>query len=88
MDTMLLLKASVLLAATLLAARLLRRAPAAARHGLWSLAFAAVLALPLLTSALPALDVPVPAGWEASSSVRSIRRVTRSAERASGCARR
>jgi beta-lactamase regulating signal transducer with metallopeptidase domain len=71
MDVMLLLKASVLLAATLLAARLLRRAPAAARHRLWSLAFAAVLALPLLAFALPALYVPMPAGWRASSSLRS-----------------
>lgn len=59
MDELLLLKASVLLAATLAAARLMRRAPASARHRLWSLAFAAMLALPILTSALPALYVPV-----------------------------
>jgi beta-lactamase regulating signal transducer with metallopeptidase domain/predicted nucleic acid-binding Zn-ribbon protein len=65
MDAMLLLKASLLLSVTLLAARLLQRAPAATRHRLWSLAFAALLALPLLASALPALSVPVPAGWRA-----------------------
>ena len=67
---MLLLKASLLLSVTLLAARLLRRAPAVTRHGLWSVAFAAVLALPLLTSALPALYVPVPAGWATAASPR------------------
>ena len=60
MDGLLLLKASVLLAATLLTARLLRRAPAASRHRLWTVAFAAVLALPLLAASLPALYVPVP----------------------------
>jgi beta-lactamase regulating signal transducer with metallopeptidase domain len=60
MDALLLLKASVLLAATLLTARLLRRAPAASRHRLWTVAFAAVLALPLLAALLPALYVPVP----------------------------
>jgi beta-lactamase regulating signal transducer with metallopeptidase domain/predicted nucleic acid-binding Zn-ribbon protein len=65
MDAMLLLKASLLLSVTLLAARLLRRAPAATRHRLWSLAFAALLALPLLAYALPALSVPVPNGWRA-----------------------
>jgi beta-lactamase regulating signal transducer with metallopeptidase domain/predicted nucleic acid-binding Zn-ribbon protein len=57
---LLLLKTSVLLAATLGAAYLLRRAPAAARHRLWTVAFAAMLALPLLAVALPALYVPMP----------------------------
>jgi beta-lactamase regulating signal transducer with metallopeptidase domain/predicted nucleic acid-binding Zn-ribbon protein len=60
MDAMLLLKASLVLSATLLTARLLRRAPAASRHRLWTVAFAAVLALPLLASLLPAVYVPVP----------------------------
>jgi beta-lactamase regulating signal transducer with metallopeptidase domain len=60
MDAMLLLKASLLLIATLWAAHLLRRAPAASRHRLWTVAFAAVLALPLLASLLPAVHVPVP----------------------------
>jgi beta-lactamase regulating signal transducer with metallopeptidase domain/predicted nucleic acid-binding Zn-ribbon protein len=61
MDAVLLLKATLLLSATLLAARLLRRAPAASRHRLWTVAFAAVLALPLLALALPAIYVPMPA---------------------------
>jgi beta-lactamase regulating signal transducer with metallopeptidase domain/predicted nucleic acid-binding Zn-ribbon protein len=60
---MLLLKASLLLSATLLAARLLCRAPAVTRYRLWTFAFGAVLALPLLAAALPALYVPVPAVW-------------------------
>jgi beta-lactamase regulating signal transducer with metallopeptidase domain/predicted nucleic acid-binding Zn-ribbon protein len=68
---MLLLKASLLLSMTLLAARLLRRAPAAIRHRLWSFAFAALLTLPLLASVLPALHVPVPAGWRAPASLRT-----------------
>jgi beta-lactamase regulating signal transducer with metallopeptidase domain/predicted nucleic acid-binding Zn-ribbon protein len=61
MDMMLVLKASVLLGAVLTAARILRRAPAATRHGLWSVAFTALLALPFLSSVLPSLRVPVPA---------------------------
>jgi beta-lactamase regulating signal transducer with metallopeptidase domain len=56
----LLFKASLLLSATLLAARLLRRAPASARHRLWTLAFAAILTLPLLAALVPAIHVPVP----------------------------
>jgi beta-lactamase regulating signal transducer with metallopeptidase domain len=60
MDALLLLKASLLLSATLLGARLLRRAPASARHCLWTLAFAAILALPLLTVLVPAIHVPMP----------------------------
>ena len=55
MDMMLLLKASVLLTAALAGARLLRGAPAATRHRLWSAAFAALLALPLLAFVVPAL---------------------------------
>jgi len=57
------IKASLLLAAALLGARALRRAPAAARHALWSVTFAGLLALPLLAGALPSLHVPVPDGW-------------------------
>jgi beta-lactamase regulating signal transducer with metallopeptidase domain len=60
MDAVLLLKASLLLSAMLLAARLLRRAPAVTRHRLWTFTFAAVLCLPLLAVALPALYVPMP----------------------------
>ena len=62
MTVMLLLKASVLLGGALIAARILRRAPAATRHGLWSIAFAALLALPVLASVVPSLPVPMPAG--------------------------
>lgn len=66
MDMMLLLlKASALLTAALAAARILRRAPAATRHGLWSVAFAALLALPFLASIVPSLRVPVPASLSA-----------------------
>src|SRR6266852_8717317 len=61
MDAMLLLKASLLLSATLLVARLLHSAPAVTRHRLWTFAFASVLALPVLAVALPALYVPLPA---------------------------
>jgi beta-lactamase regulating signal transducer with metallopeptidase domain len=63
MDAMLLLKVTLLLSVTLLAARLLGRAAAATRHRLWTLAFAAVLSLPVLTSALPPLHVPMPDRW-------------------------
>ena len=52
MDVMV-LKASLLLAAALGVARSLRRAPAVMRHGLWTVAFAALLALPLLAATLP-----------------------------------
>jgi beta-lactamase regulating signal transducer with metallopeptidase domain/predicted nucleic acid-binding Zn-ribbon protein len=57
-----LLKASVLLAVALVVARALRRAPAARRHGVWSAAFVALVALPFLALTMPALHVPVP-GW-------------------------
>jgi hypothetical protein len=63
---LLLLKATLLLSLPLLAARLLRRAPAAVRHGLCTLTFAAVLALPFLASTLPTLAVPVSARWSAA----------------------
>jgi beta-lactamase regulating signal transducer with metallopeptidase domain/predicted nucleic acid-binding Zn-ribbon protein len=60
---LILIKASVLLAAALLATRMLRTSPAATRHALWSVTFAALLALPLLDGAVPSLRVPVPDGW-------------------------
>jgi beta-lactamase regulating signal transducer with metallopeptidase domain len=63
---LLLLKASLLMVVALIAARLLRRAPAAVRHQLWSLGFAALLGLPLLAAALPGLDVPIPSAWRSS----------------------
>lgn len=58
------LKASVLLSATLAGAWLLRRTCAASRHQVWSLGFAALLALPLLGAALPALHVPLATATE------------------------
>ena len=70
MGPLLLLKVSLLLAVTLVAARLLRRAPAMARHGLWSLAFGSLLLLAPLAALLPALHVPVPAGWESPAPPR------------------
>src|SRR5688572_4694398 len=64
MGPLLLLKVSLVLAVTLVAARLLNRAPAATRHGLWSLAFGSLLLLAPLAAVLPVLHVPVPASWE------------------------
>jgi beta-lactamase regulating signal transducer with metallopeptidase domain/predicted nucleic acid-binding Zn-ribbon protein len=64
---LLLLKASLLLGAALAAGRALRRAPALRRHRLWSAALGAVVALPLLALALPAVRVRVPA-WRAPAS--------------------
>jgi beta-lactamase regulating signal transducer with metallopeptidase domain len=63
MDTMLLLKVTALLSMTLVMACAVRRAAAATRHRLWSMAFVSLLALPLLPLALPVLGVPVPARW-------------------------
>jgi beta-lactamase regulating signal transducer with metallopeptidase domain/predicted nucleic acid-binding Zn-ribbon protein len=58
-------KASVLLAAGLLGARLLPPAPAVMRHALWSVTFIALLALPLVGAALPSVPIPVPTAWPA-----------------------
>lgn len=64
MPVMLLLaKASVLLAVVLLVALAMRRTPASSRHGLWSAAFALLLALPVLAWGLPPLSIDLPA-WE------------------------
>src|SRR6185295_1914297 len=63
MPALLLLRASVLLALGVVAARLMRRAPGATCHQLWSTTFAAVLLMPLLAAALPGVPVPVPALW-------------------------
>ena len=72
MGPLLVLKVSLLLSVTLVAARLLNRAPATARHGLWSLAFGSLLLLAPLAALLPALHVPVPAGWESAAPAREI----------------
>jgi TonB family protein len=53
------LKSTAVLGAAWLAARCLRGKSAALRHLLWTVAFAALLILPYLSAALPALRVPV-----------------------------
>src|SRR5438105_13502360 len=53
------LKSTTVLGVAWLAAVLLRRRSAAARHLVWTAASAALLALPLLSLALPALRVPI-----------------------------
>src|SRR5687767_11417827 len=62
----LVLKVSLLLMAVLVIARMMRHTTASARHRLWSVAFAALLALPLLGAALPAVAIRMPA-WAAAS---------------------
>src|SRR5579871_401441 len=54
------LKSTALLAVAALLAFLMRRMSAAARHLVWIAAAAAVLALPILSVSLPALQVPAP----------------------------
>lgn len=54
-------KSTVVIAAAWLVALALRRTSAAARHLVWMAAFAAILALPVLSIALPALELP--ASW-------------------------
>ena len=76
MSPLLLLKVSVILSMTLVAARLLNRAPATARHRLWSLAFAAMLLLPALAASLPALRVPVPDGWTSPAPAAAVSSTT------------
>jgi carboxyl-terminal processing protease len=57
------LKATALLAIAWLAAVALRRRCAAARHRVWALALAGLVALPALSSALPAWPLPWAAPW-------------------------
>ena len=53
-------KATIILAAaTVVTATLLRRASAAQRHLVWTIALLASLALPVLTASLPRWQVPV-----------------------------
>lgn len=56
----LLLKIAAVLAASWMAAWLFRHRSAAFRHGIWSLAVAFILVIPLLSSILPAWQVRVP----------------------------
>ncbi|MGA2741450.1 MAG: TonB family protein [Bryobacteraceae bacterium] len=51
-------KSAIVLAAAWIAPLLLRKQSAATRHLVWTAAFAAILALPFLSAALPALRVP------------------------------
>jgi beta-lactamase regulating signal transducer with metallopeptidase domain len=53
------LRATVLLAAAWLATNLMRKASAATRHLVWTVAIFGVLALPLLSASLPAWNVPM-----------------------------
>lgn len=53
------LKGMLVLAVAAVASAALRRAPASARHLAWALAFAGLLALPVLALALPAWRVPL-----------------------------
>jgi len=64
------MKGAVVLAAAWMAAVILRGRSAAARHLLWTAAFAAILLLPLLSAALPALRLPLAgAVWPSASAV-------------------
>ena len=65
---LLIVKASALLALVLCLVRALRRGSAGTRHTIWSVAFAALLALPALALLMPALDIPVPASLVAQPS--------------------
>ena len=70
MTAMLLLKATILLLATLAAARVLRRAPAGARHHFWTGAFAGLLVLPVVAAIVPIVHVPVPQSWTTATARR------------------
>lgn len=60
-------RATLLFAFGFLADRLLRRAPAAARHALWAATFAGLALLPLLAPVLPGVALPVLPGAFATS---------------------
>lgn len=57
---LLLLKATLLLGIAFGAVRWERTSPAVRRHGVWSVLFVALLALPLLALSLPVIQIPVP----------------------------
>src|SRR4051812_19693378 len=52
-------KASVILGTTALAALVLRRASASARHLVWTLGLVSVLGVPVLSLALPRWELPI-----------------------------
>lgn len=56
-------KGTAVLGAAWMLAWMLRKRSAAARHLVWTAAFAAVLAMPVLSVMLPALRIHVPAPW-------------------------
>ena len=58
-------KSTLVLAAAGSAAWLLRHRSAAARHGVWALALAGLVALPILSLTLPGWSLPLPAGHAA-----------------------
>ncbi len=57
-------QATIILGIAWLATTLLRRASAALRHGVWSLALAGLLALPVLSVFLPSWNVGLPEGLQ------------------------
>lgn len=59
LGTQVFLKATLVVAVAWAAARILRGSSAARRHAVWTSAFAALLALPILTAALPSWNVGV-----------------------------
>ncbi len=62
------LKSAVVLLVAFAVTPALRKTSASVRHHIWTLAFVAVLALPVLAATLPSWQVPV-AAWTASRSV-------------------
>lgn len=69
---LLLVKATVLLAATICFARLMNRGAAARRHLLWSVAFTALMLLPALGAVLPAIEIRIPSRPVAAQSPSAI----------------
>jgi beta-lactamase regulating signal transducer with metallopeptidase domain len=66
------LKGSALLTAALVASLLFRRAPAALRHTVWSLALFGVLLIPAASLVLPAWEVSIPSPALSASTVASL----------------
>ena len=66
------LRASAILAGSLLLSFLLRRSSAALRHALWSVTLLALLALPAISAFGPTLAVAVPAAWVAGVESRGV----------------